>query len=357
VRERPGSAVTTGSDGWPELRTWSNREWFDGSRNDLGSTGTDPSESEPTGTAFAPAGDRPGHDEQATDSAESLREDLDPVVTPARPRVLRTALGLVCLIGLALAAAATVVVLVVPEARTSRRDTPATRPSAQAAAASAVTSPPADASAAPSAVAPGPREVSAQRDGRTEATFALLADVSRATVRSADLGDTLYRIASPPNSSVVPRVSLSADAVQLNLASSGTIGPGLVEVTLTSRVRWHLRLTGGASEHTVDMSAGGLRAIDLEGGAARVQLTLPAPQGTVVIRMTGGVDQFLIRVPRGAPVRARVRKGAGQVIIDGRTRRNVGPGSTFTDRSWETAKDRFDIDARAGVGTLRVDRG
>jgi hypothetical protein len=121
-------------------------------------------------------------------------------------------------------------------------------------------------------------------------------------------------------------------------------------------VRWTVRLLGGAVEDTLDFGQGQLAGLDIVGGATRIEVRLPRPQGTVPVRMSGGANQFLLHAPADVPVRVRAGGGAGSVTVDGSTRSGVSAGTVVTQPGWEQATDRYDIDATAGVSALTVDR-
>ncbi|GFJ92543.1 hypothetical protein [Phytohabitans rumicis] len=133
-----------------------------------------------------------------------------------------------------------------------------------------------DRPAGPAAVAGTGRTVSAPIGKRTEAQFDLVTGTTTVNLRSADLGGDLYRISTAEGSDVLPRPVHEGDQVNLHLVQSGESGPGAVDIQLSSRVTWKLRLTGGAATHVVDMGGGRLTGLDLIGGAARAELTLPA---------------------------------------------------------------------------------
>lgn len=197
---------------------------------------------------------------------------------------------------------------------------------------------------------------SAARNGLDEATFQLVNGTTTVDLRAADLGADLYRISTPTGSSVLPRPLLQGDRVQLHLVRSGQDGPGAVEITLNSQVRWRLQITGGAAAHVIDMSDGRLAGLDLAGGATRIDVTLPRARGTVKIRMTGGVNQFAVNTPPGTPVRLRIGSGAAQVVLDGQIHRGIAPGKEFSPNRWKSVDDRVDLDAVAGVGTFTLSR-
>jgi hypothetical protein len=118
-----------------------------------------------------------------------------------------------------------------------------------------------------------------------------------------------------------------------------------------------MRITGGVKAGVFDLGAARVDQVDFAGGAARIDLTLPRPDGTLPIRLSGGVNRFEVSTDRGVPVRVRTRRGAGQVKLDGRTDDGVARGASFLSPDWAGSQNRIDLDAVAGVGTLRVGRG
>lgn len=215
------------------------------------------------------------------------------------------------------------------------------------------------ASAEPAAPAPDPaaaHAISGPLDGRRTASFDLVNGTSTINLHTDDLGEDLYRVSTPVGSSVVPQARAEGDRVQLFLVRSGEKGAGAVDIALNSRVRWDLRVTGGAEQSVIDLSSGNVSSVDLIGGATRLDLTLPRPDGTLPVRMTGGINQFIVHTADRIPVRVRMGSGAGQVVLDGRTHNGIAPGKLFTPSRWERSSDRIDLDAVAGVATLKLDR-
>jgi hypothetical protein len=184
----------------------------------------------------------------------------------------------------------------------------------------------------------------------------VIAATTKAVVRTRDLGDALYKITSADDSGTVPRPVLSGDWVQLLLSPDGAGASGIVEVLLTTKVRWALRFVGGADEQIVDLTGGRVSAVDVVGGSRRTNLALPKPAGTVPVRITGAVDELSVTSPTGSPVRVRVAGGAKTVAAGQRTLRDVRPGSTLTPKDWQV-KDRYDVDAAARMTLLSVQTG
>lgn len=208
------------------------------------------------------------------------------------------------------------------------------------------------------AAPPGPEYTVKGPLGATQAAeFQLVAGVTAVTVRTADLGDDLYRASTPSGSSFVPRVAQEGDKVQLrvvNVADKGT--SDTVTMELNQRVKWRINLIGGSETATVDLRAGNLAGVDFAGGVARVELWLPKPQGAVPVTMTGGARDVVVHAPTGVPVRVLLARGAATATVDGAKRTGVVTGTKIVPAGWDAARDKYTIDAVAGLASLTVDR-
>jgi hypothetical protein len=180
-------------------------------------------------------------------------------------------------------------------------------------------------------------------------------DVVRVSV--GDLGPDLFEISTAAESKVVPSVEVKDSTVVASLKGTGLSGPALVTVVLSDDVRWQVRLSGGSSDEAVDLNGGLGGDVDLSGGTSRAQVALPAATGTQRIAVGGGAGLVDVRLGGSAPVRVAVKDGAGDVSIDGQVNQGVAGGSLFTPPGWDTATDRFDIDATSGVSSLTVTHG
>ncbi|GAA2574289.1 hypothetical protein GCM10010435_57050 [Winogradskya consettensis] len=215
------------------------------------------------------------------------------------------------------------------------------------------------AEAAPSKAPPTalkPFRISGPLDGRDKASFELVTETNELEVRTADLGDTLYQVTTPENGPALPRTTNTDGAVRLFLDRSGQRGQEQVEVLLNQDVRWQVTMTGGVKQGTFDLAGAVIEGVDLVGGATRIDLTLPKPDGTLPIRMAGGVNTFEVRAERDVPVRLRTRRGAGQVTFEGRTDDGVAKEAAFLSPGWQKSSDRIDVDAVAGIGTMELAR-
>ena len=193
-------------------------------------------------------------------------------------------------------------------------------------------------------------------NGRDAATLDLVSGVTTVTVRSGDFGGDMYRVSTPDDGAKLPHVVDSADRVEVQLSDSGEAGPSTLLIELDQHVAWRIRIGGGANEVILAMAPGGLAGLDLASGVTTVDATLPRPAGTAVVRIGGGASQVNLHLPVGVPARVAVGGGASQVRLEGVDHRGVPAGSVFASGGWDTAADRYDVDAATGVATVVVDR-
>ncbi|MFF5297368.1 hypothetical protein [Paractinoplanes globisporus] len=186
--------------------------------------------------------------------------------------------------------------------------------------------------------------------GRTEAVFEIVDGAGRVQVTAGDLGSQLYRVSTPGATS---RVEDGGGTLRLHLKA----GARAVEVVLNKNILWTVRLKGGADQARLDLSAGRVAGVDLEGGANRIDLALPATKSMTAVRMSGGVDQFEVRLAGGTPVRVQVRDGAGRITLAGDTHTGIAPGKEFTTAGWTPGGSGVDLVADAGMSGLTVSLG
>ncbi|WFE44628.1 hypothetical protein [Verrucosispora sp. WMMD1129] len=189
-----------------------------------------------------------------------------------------------------------------------------------------------------------------------EATFVLLDGADVVRIGTADLGEDAYRVSTPRDASVRPAVSLTDGSLLTSLRGTDRDGPAVVEVVLAESVRWHVRINGGAKEQHLDLRGARVGDVEFTAGANRIELTLPAPEGTQRTVLGGGASQVVVHLAGDAPVQVRAGGGAGSVTVDGTTHSGVAGGTIFTPPEWNSTTDRYDIDATGGVSSVTVDR-
>jgi hypothetical protein len=194
-------------------------------------------------------------------------------------------------------------------------------------------------------------------DGARTASFELLDGATSVRLRSAAIGDDLYRISVPADAGIRPQVDREGSDVRLRLLPAAGGNSGIVDVVVNEKVGWSLQTLGGAREVRIDMTGGHPSAIHLAGGASLIDLALPRPSANLQVIMAGGVDQFRVRVPSGTPVRVTAASGAGSVTIDGQVHQGVAGGQSFTANGWKDGAAGLDVRAQAGAGAVQVSAG
>ncbi|GIF18224.1 hypothetical protein BJ973_008813 [Actinoplanes tereljensis] len=186
------------------------------------------------------------------------------------------------------------------------------------------------------------------------ATFEVAASDKSVTVRSQNLGTTLYRVTlAGGGTAVTPKVAVSGTKLRLTLVKApATVAPP-VTIVLNSQVKWALKLSAGNTQTAADLTGSKLSSLELAGGANTFDLDLPRATGTLPVRITHGMSQLKIKT-NGVPVRLTMRVGAGTVIVAGSVDEDVTPGKVITSDGWADATNRVDVDSVEGIGTLTV---
>ena len=188
---------------------------------------------------------------------------------------------------------------------------------------------------------------------RDAGTVDLVSGATTVAVRTADLGAARVRAVTPDGARVAPVLDVAGDTVRVHLVETGAAGPAAVTVLLDPRVRWQVRMSGGAVSQRLELRGARLSGVDLVAGATRIEVDLPVPDRTVQVRMAGGATEFTVHVPAGVATGVRVGGGAASTDVDGVRRTGLAGGTVLTTAA---ATDRYDVDAAAGVSTLVLDR-
>jgi DNA-binding MarR family transcriptional regulator len=125
-------------------------------------------------------------------------------------------------------------------------------------------------------------------------------------------------------------------------------------IALANAVPWGLRVRGGARRLDADLRRLEVDSIEISGGSVHVELLLPAPRGTVPVRLTGGASHVTIVRPAGAPARLLVRSGASGLTIETLRLGDVGGATHWSTPDFDRARDRYDIEVSGGADTLTV---
>jgi hypothetical protein len=188
----------------------------------------------------------------------------------------------------------------------------------------------------------------------TSAIFEMAGAVVDLKLTVADLGTVPFEFSTPDGSGLAPKARIDGGTVKLNAQSDGSKGSGRIDVTLNRKITWGLRMLGGVKNATYDLDGvGGLRGIDLRGGASRIEMVLPKQDATIPIRMSGGVRTWVIATPEKVRVKATLREGGGTVDLNGQRVDGVQRGATLINAA-DAGRGGLEIEAVAGLGSLTV---
>ena len=200
------------------------------------------------------------------------------------------------------------------------------------------------------------RTVTAPLGNRSNASFEMLAGANTVHLSIGELGDSLYKISTPEDAGIKPSPVVHNDDVQLQVTKDGDGTGGEIQVVLAAKVRWQLRFSGYAEEQVIDVSGGQVSGIELVAGMHKAELDLGKPSGTVPVKITGAVDQLVLRSPDGCPMRVSLGGGAKAVVAGSRTLSDMRAGSTLTPKDWAVQKDnRYDVTTASAIASLNVE--
>lgn len=125
------------------------------------------------------------------------------------------------------------------------------------------------------------------------------------------------------------------------------------EIALNGTIPWAIELRGGVSSWSADLRTIRLESFELRGGASKIELLLPRPEGVVPIRINGGMSRVSIERPLGVAAGLSFHGGAGEVLVDGEPYKGVGQLSLQTPGA-DQAADRYEIDVSGGASKISI---
>ncbi|GAA2854921.1 hypothetical protein Acy02nite_73490 [Actinoplanes cyaneus] len=205
--------------------------------------------------------------------------------------------------------------------------------------------------AAPKTVVPPPATARTPPPVPDSATFELVSGVTQLRVAIGDVDGGFFRVGVGDDTTITAKAVFDDGTLKVTTTPNGRKkGSARVEVLLSRDVKWSLRMRGGVREAGIDLSRGRVGAIELIGGAATVDLSVPDQMETIPVVERGGIGTWRIVTDGKEAVRAFFRKGAGSVTFYGDTDTTVDTGDTL--RTGQNADLR--IDSEGGVGALTV---
>jgi DNA-binding MarR family transcriptional regulator len=126
-------------------------------------------------------------------------------------------------------------------------------------------------------------------------------------------------------------------------------------IALNPTIPWTLELSGGITDLTGSLEGLSLDRLEVDGGANHVDLVLPAPSGSVPLRVRGVASTARFRRPAGVPVAVRVGGGVARLRLDGRRFERLAGDQRFTSDAFEARPDRYEIEILGGASEIRIE--
>lgn len=89
-----------------------------------------------------------------------------------------------------------------------------------------------------------------------------------------------------------------------------------LSVALGPLSRWAIELQGGVAGLRADLRELALAAVTVTGGARDLELSLPAPDSELPVRVHGGLSGGVVRRPSAVPVSVQIDGGARHLRLD-----------------------------------------
>jgi len=208
--------------------------------------------------------------------------------------------------------------------------------------------------------------VSDRIGGLTAATLDLGYNGATVDIQAGSLGDSLYQAhVDYPGSDDPPTISLDRESGTLAISETSGFSPlrlfgaarRHVVITLTDRIPWTIRISGGTANAHLDVRRLQLAKLEISGGASRMEAQLPSPKGTVLIDISGGISNLTLRAPVGAQWHVAVSGGVSGLRINGSLYAAIGGDFQQQSPGYASASDRFDIEISGGASHVDVRTG
>jgi DNA-binding MarR family transcriptional regulator len=156
-----------------------------------------------------------------------------------------------------------------------------------------------------------------------------------------------------------PRLAVRGGTITVAYPRFGPFGgrKGGATLSLSAGVPWEVEVRGGLARLDADLTGLALARLEVRGGCHGVRARLPAPRGTVTVRLTGGASEVALRRPAGAEARLRVTGGATSLAFDAQRLGAVGGTVQLETPGYATAEDRYDFELTGGAAGLSVTAG
>ncbi len=132
-------------------------------------------------------------------------------------------------------------------------------------------------------------------------------------------------------------------------------GARAADVSLNAGIPWAISLRGGMWKLSADLRSVRLESLEVAGGASDIEVWLPAAQGTVPVRVSGGASKVALHRPANVAVCADVSGGANQLVFDGQRLGGVGGSNRLESPGYDESTDRYEVRFSGGASQVTID--
>jgi hypothetical protein len=174
------------------------------------------------------------------------------------------------------------------------------------------------------------------------------------TASSALEGD-LYR-AHIKYSGAMPAVMLDRSNSTLRIDQSNSFGlfqsrRFVLDIQINSSLPWTIQTNTGSSTETYNLATAHVGSIEINTGAARVDITLGRPAGVVPLSVNGGSLTVHLHRPPSTGASVMVSGGAVSLDFDNKHSRAIGSVKEAT----QIAPDMYRVDVNGGACSVTMD--
>jgi hypothetical protein len=194
------------------------------------------------------------------------------------------------------------------------------------------------------------------REELSKARLEIAVGSGRLDVRSASLGDQLYKVhIEHAGTSPVVELDRAAGIVRISQRLNWFAGARRLRLhaQVTDAIPWEVGCSTGAIRGAFDFSTAELSAFECRTGASQIDLSLAAPKGNVPIRIEGGALTVSIVRPVGSAIRVQASGGAVQIRADGAHLDGIG-SREWRSHEFDAAVEGYDVTVQGGALTVNV---
>jgi AcrR family transcriptional regulator len=126
------------------------------------------------------------------------------------------------------------------------------------------------------------------------------------------------------------------------------------DLTLTGTLPWEIQVEGGASRLTADLRALRVSSLHVTGGVSQMRLQLPRPEGTIPVRIDGGVSKLRVERPSAVAMRLYLHRGSSHISLDGVRLNAVGGGTDWASPDYASATDRYNLELGGAASDVSI---